>query len=204
MPGRLSIREIARCTELLRNTVAKHLAADTVEPRFATTERPSKLAAFAERLTGWLQAEAGKSRKQRQTLKQMHADPVTLGVTDSYGRVAAFARQWRADRQREQPTTGRGTFVPLPFRPGEAFQSDLSEDFAVLSGKRTKLQMVNIELSRSRAFLLRAYPACRPTRCSSMPPGPGSGSSAACRRVGSMTVRRWPPWVRGHAERAPR
>ena len=31
-----------------------------------------------------------------------------------------------------QQSTGRGTFVPLYFLPGEAFQFDWSEDFAVL------------------------------------------------------------------------
>ena len=46
----------------------------------------------------------------------------------SYGRVAAFARMWKAKRQREQQTTGRGTFVPLVFQPGEAFQFDWSAD----------------------------------------------------------------------------
>ena len=40
---KLSIREIARRTGLSRNTVAKHLAAGTVEPKFATPERPNKL-----------------------------------------------------------------------------------------------------------------------------------------------------------------
>jgi len=83
---------------------------------------------------------------------------VTLGYTGSYGRVAAFARVWRADRQKEQQTTGRGTFVPLVFQPGEAFQFDWSEDFAVLGGERCKLQVAHIKLSHSRAFLLRAYP----------------------------------------------
>ena len=155
---KLSMREIARRTGLSRNTVTKHLAADTVEPRFATPERPSKLDPFAEKLTGWLKIEVGKSRKQRRTLKQLHADLVALGFTGSYGRVAAFARQWRADRQHETQTTGRGTFVPLSFRPGEAFQFDWSEDFAILGGERTKLQMSHIKLAHSRAFLLRAYP----------------------------------------------
>ena len=120
-------------------------------------ERPSKLDPFAERLAAWLKTEAGKSRKQRRTLKQFHADLVALGFTGSYGRVAAFAREWRADRQREQQTTGRGTFVPLAFRPGEAFQFDWSEDCAVIGGERTKLQVAHIKLAHSRAFLLRAY-----------------------------------------------
>jgi transposase len=153
----LPIREIARRTGLSRNTVKKYLKEGMIEPVFATPERSSKLEPFAEKLAGWLKTEAGKSRKQRRTLKQLHADLVRLGFTGSYNRVAAFARTWRADRQREQQTTGRGTFVPLTFRPGEAFQFDWSEDFAVLGGERTKLQVAHIKLSHSRAFLLRAY-----------------------------------------------
>jgi hypothetical protein len=90
---------------------------------FHDAERQGKLDPFAEQLAGWLTTEAGKSRKQRRTLKQLHADLVVLGFNGSYGRVAAFARGWRADRQREQQTTGRGTFVPLLFRPGEAFRN---------------------------------------------------------------------------------
>jgi transposase len=155
---KLSIREIARRTGLSRNTVTKHLAANTVEPKFNTPDRTSKLDAFSEKLALWLKTEAGKSRKQRRTVRQLHSDLVTLGFTGSYGRVAAFARQWRADRQLEQQTTGRGTFVPLSFGSGEAFQFDWSEDFAVLGGERTKLQMAHIKLAHSRAYLLRAYP----------------------------------------------
>ena len=155
---KLPIREIARRTGLSRNTIKKYLNSGTIEPSFATPDRPSKLDPFAEKLAGWLKTEAGKSRKQRRTLKQMHADLVKLGFTGSYGRVAAFARDWRTDRQREQQTTGRGTFVPLSFRPGEAFQFDWSEDYGHLTDERTKLQMAHIKLSHSRAFLLRAYP----------------------------------------------
>ncbi|CAM8621402.1 COG4584 Transposase and inactivated derivatives [Paracoccaceae bacterium] len=155
---KLSIREIARLTGVSRNTVIKHLAANTIEPKFATPERQSKLDPFAKKLASWLKTEAGKSRKERRTVKQLHVDLIALGFTGSYGRVAAFARSWRADRQREQQTTGRGTVVPLHFNPGDAFQFDWSEDFAVLGGERTKLQMAHIKLSHSRAFLLRAYP----------------------------------------------
>jgi len=154
----LAIREIERRTGVSRNTIKKYLKADTVEPRFATPERSSRLDPFAEKLAGWLKSNAKKGRKDRQTLKKMHADLVALGFTGSYNRVAAFARCWKADRQREQQTTGRGTFVPLAFRPGEAFQFDWSEDFAVVGGERTKLQVAHIKLSHSRAFLLRAYP----------------------------------------------
>lgn len=131
---RKSIREISRRTGLSRNTITKYLNAGTIEPTFTVAERPSKLDPFADKLSSWLRTEANKSRKQRRTLKQLHADLVVLGFTGSYGRVAAFARDWRAERQREQQTTGRGIFVPLSFRPGEAFQFDWSEDYAVIGG----------------------------------------------------------------------
>ena len=153
----VSIREIARRTGLSRNTIKKYLNAGTVEPKFAVPERPSKLDPFAGKLAAWLKTETAKSRKQRWTLKQLHNDLVALGYAGSYNRVAAFVRQWRVDRQREQQTTGRGTFVPLTFRPSEAFPFDWSEDYAVLGGERTKLQVAHVKLSHSRAFLIRAY-----------------------------------------------
>lgn len=143
-----SVREISRRTGLSRNTIAKYLNAGTIEPSFTVPDRPSKLDPFADKLSAWLKTEAGRSRKQRRTLKQLHADLVALGFTGSFGRV---------DRQREQQTTGCGIFVPLSFRPGEAFQFDWSEDYAVIGGERTKLQVAHIKLSHSRAFLIRAY-----------------------------------------------
>jgi len=124
----MPIREIERRTGLSRNTIRKYLRAGTVEPRFKVPDRPSKLDPFAEKLAGWLRIEAGRSRKQRRTVKQIHADLVALGFDGSYGRVAAFARRWKADRRRHAQTSRRGTFVPLVFQPGEAFQFDWSEN----------------------------------------------------------------------------
>jgi len=154
----MPIREIRRRTGLSRNTIRKYLRAGTVEPKFNVPERPSKLDRFAEKLSGWLRIEANKSRKQKRTAKQMHADLVALGFDGSYGRVAAFVRAWKADRQRDAQTIGRGTFVPLVFAPGEAFQFDWSEDWALLGGERVKLQVAHTKLSHSRAFIVRAYP----------------------------------------------
>ena len=153
----MPIREIERRTGLSRNTIRKYLRSGAVEPKFKLADRPSKLDPFAEKLTGWLKIEAGKSRKQKRTAKQMHADLVALGYDGSYGRVAAFVRTWKADRQRDAQTSGRGTFVPLVFQPGEAFQFDWSEDWAIIAGKQTKLQVAHTKLSHSRAFTVRAY-----------------------------------------------
>lgn len=82
---------------------------------------------------------------------------VKLGYAGSYDRVAAFARDWRR-QQREHGPSAKGAYVPLSFAPGEAFQFDWSEDYAVINGRRTKLQVAHFKLSHSRAFILRAYP----------------------------------------------
>src|SRR3984893_15153220 len=154
---RFSIREISRRTGLSRNTVRKYLRSDSVEPKFAVPDRPSRLDPYADKLSQMLRKEAGKPRKQKRTTKQLHADLTALGYDGSYNRVAAFARDWKAARQQEQQRCGRGVFVPLAFLPGEAFQFDWSEDWAIIAGERTKLQVAQFKLSHSRAFFLRAY-----------------------------------------------
>jgi hypothetical protein len=50
-------------------------------------------------------------------------------------------------------------FVPLAFLPGEAFQFDWSEDWAIIAGERTKLQVAHVKLSYSPAFILRVSSA---------------------------------------------
>src|SRR6201994_2344250 len=155
---RFSIREISRRTGLSRNTVRRYLRSDSEEPKFNLPDRPSKLDPYADKLSHMLRQEAGKSRKQKRTILQLHADLTVLGYEGSYNRVAAFARDWKVARQLEQRTTGRGVFVPLAFSTGEAFQFDWSEDWAIIAGERTKLQVAHFKLSYSRAFFLRAYP----------------------------------------------
>jgi transposase len=82
-----SIREISRRTGLSRNTVRKYLRSDTVEPKFNIPDRPSKLDPYADKLSQMLRQEAGKSRKQKRTTKQLHADLAALGYDGSYNRV---------------------------------------------------------------------------------------------------------------------
>ena len=120
-----SIREISRRTGLSRNTIRKYLRSDSVEPKFNLPDRPSKLDPYADKLSQMLRQEAGKSRKQKRTTKQLHADLAALGYEGSYNRVAAFVRDWKAARQREQKTERPG--ISCRWRScGEAFQFDWS------------------------------------------------------------------------------
>jgi len=151
------IREIARRTGLSRNTVRKYLAGNVVEPEYPKRKSPSKLDDYEETLTSWLYREVKRHRKQRRSIKRLHHDLVQLGYTGSYDRVAAFARQWRQGQQEAKRTASKNTFIPLTFAPGEAFQFDWSEDWAMINGVNTKLQVAHFKLSHSRAFMLRAY-----------------------------------------------
>lgn len=153
----MPIREITRRTGLSRNTVRKYLASGVVEPRYPERKTPSKLDDYELTLTSWLFRESRRHRKQRKTVKQLHSDLVQLGYTGSYDRVAAFARIWRAEQQDAKRTAAKNTFVPLSFAPGEAFQFDWSEDYVLINGVNTKLQIAHFKLSHSRAFFVRAY-----------------------------------------------
>ena len=63
------------------------------------------------------------------------------------GRSAARATDLRSRR-----------FRAAGVHPGEAFQFGWSEDWAIIDGERTKLQVAHFKLCYSRAFILRAYP----------------------------------------------
>ncbi len=154
----MPIREIVRKTGIARNTIKKYLSNKVVEPKYPKRKTPSKLDDYAIKLAAWLKTETGKGRKQKRSIKQLYCDLVQLGFTGSYDRVAAFAKRWRQEQHELAKTAGRGTFIPLTFAPGEAFQFDWSEDWAVIAGERTKLQVAHFKLSHSRAFFLRAYP----------------------------------------------
>ncbi len=154
----MPIREIARRTGLSRNTVRKYLASHVVEPQYPKRSAPSKLDEYSQTLSSWLHRESKRHRKQRRSVKQLFYNLIPLGYTGSYDRVAAFARRWREQQQEASLVSSRGTYVPLLFAPGEAFQFDWSEDWVRINGKKTKLQIAHFKLSHSRAFFLRAYP----------------------------------------------
>jgi transposase len=154
---KLSLREIARRTGFSRNTVRRYLRNEISEPLYPKRQTPSKLDAFADKLAQWLGDAAKTSRKQRRSLKQMYADLCALGFDDSYDGIARFAREWRRQQLELSKGASKHTYIPLQFQPGEVFQFDWSEDWAVIAGEQVKLQVAHFKLSYSRAFFVRAY-----------------------------------------------
>jgi DNA-binding IclR family transcriptional regulator len=70
----VSLREISRRLGISRNTVRRYLRSEAVEPVYAERNTPSALDRYALKLSAWLKTESSKSRKQRRSLRQLHAD----------------------------------------------------------------------------------------------------------------------------------
>ena len=151
------IRDIARRTGLSRNTVRKYLNTKELDPKYPQRHSPSKLDEYSQTLTSWLHRESRRHRKQRKTVKTLYGDLQLLGYEGSYDRVAAFARRWRQEQYVAKQQAGKQAYIPLRFAPGEAFQFDWGDGWAVIDGKRIRLQVAHFKLSSSRAFFLRAY-----------------------------------------------
>lgn len=99
------LREIARRLGISRNTVRRYLRLETIEPAYAERRSKRAIDQYAFQLSAMLKTEAGRSRKQRRTLKQIHEDLKELGFEGSYDRVAAFARTWREGQSGQQTNT---------------------------------------------------------------------------------------------------
>lgn len=150
----MSKREITRRTGLSRNTIRRYLNSKIVDPTYPKRKSLSKLDEFEELLSGWLAREAKRPRKQRKTVKALYQELVKLGYSGSYDRVSAYARNWR---EQQKLALSNQVYVPLIFEPGEAFQFDWGENWAVINGRKTKLQVAHFKLCHSRAFIMRAY-----------------------------------------------
>jgi hypothetical protein len=82
----------------------------------SSTFPASKLHSYAYELSQMLRQRTGKSIKQKWTVNQQHADLAAFGCDRrNNNRVAAFARDWKAVRQQEQKTCGRGVSMPMAF-----------------------------------------------------------------------------------------
>lgn len=89
----MPIRESERRTGLSRNTIRKYLRADTVDPKFRVPVRPSKLDAFAQKLSDWLRVEACKSRKPGHVFADAAIRPVCCEALEGLGDRARIERR---------------------------------------------------------------------------------------------------------------
>ena len=185
---KLSIREIARLTGVSRNTVTKHLAANTIAPKFVTPDRQSKLDPFAEKLACWLKTEAGKSRKQRRTMKQLHADLAALGFA---GRMPGWQLLRDGGKQigiASSRRRGAGPLCRCILTPAKPSSSTGARTLPFWTANAPSCRW-RISSCRTAGPSCCAPIHCRPTRCCLTRTGMRFGSSAACPRGAFTTVR---------------
>jgi len=153
---KLSLREVAKRNGVSRNTVRRWLRQeDVTEPLYPVRPYRSKLDPYRQQLEGWLRADSHRPKRDRRTARVMFQHLQAQGFPGGYGRVAAFVRQWHIEGG---AIPHRSAFVPLRFKPGEAFQFDWSCEYAVIAGVRKRLEVAHMKLAASRAFWLVAYP----------------------------------------------
>lgn len=152
---KLSIREIARRTNLSRNTIRHWLRQpDMTEPTYPIRQNKSVVDPYAEQLRQWLTADSHRPKRDRRTVKAMFEALKAQGYPGSYTRVAIRVRQLRWEIN---DAPNRKAFVPLTFSHGEAFQFDWSCEYVFIGGLRQRLEVAHCKLASSRAFWLVAY-----------------------------------------------
>ena len=177
---KMPIREIVRRTGLSRNTIRKYLREGAAEPAFKTPSRPSKLDPYADRLSAWLLIRTRKSRKERRTVKQMHADLVKLGYDGSYERVAAFARAWRDEGVVQNRRQGA---APLfHWCSSQAKLSSLigAKTGPILEANGSRLRWPISSCRTAGPSWCGPIIRCKPTRCCLTPTGMLSASLVGC------------------------
>ena len=181
----LSIREICPAD----GPVAEH---DPQVP--AIRERSSRVSGcrtgrassipYADKLSAWLRTEAAQVAQ---------AEAHDQAAARRSGRASAMTARtaaWRPLRGTGRPTASASSrpadaapSCRWSFAPGEAFQFDWSEDWAIIGGERTKLQVAHFKLSLQPRLPAAGLPAADPRDAVRRPQPrlPGAGRRAAAR-----------------------
>ena len=184
---KMPIREIARRTGLSRNTIRKYLREGVVEPKFKAPPRPSKLDPYADRLSAWLLAQTRKSRKERRTVKQMHADLVKLGYDGSYGRVAASPGPGAPIDTGQNRRQGAAPMCPWCSSPARHSSSTGARTGPIsrASGSSCRLPISSCHTAEHSWCGLTSF---KPMRCCLTPISMLSACSAVCLGAGSTII----------------
>ena len=156
--GGKPIKAIARDLRLSRKVVRKAIRAAEGAFDYQRTVQPlPRIGPFQERLDALLSENEARSRRDRLRMTRIHDLLLREGFEGSYDAVRRYAARWAAARRKE---TGDGVaaFIPLRFRPGEAYQFDWSHEDVEIAGKPMRVKVAHMRLCASRALHVRAYP----------------------------------------------
>jgi transposase len=149
------IKEICRDLHVSRKVVRKVIRSDATEFRYERATQPlPRVGPWREQLESLLEANQGRSPRERLTLIRIFEEPRALGFGGSDAAVRRYAIGWRDKRA----SATADAYVPLSFAPGEAYQFDWSHEIVVMDGVTTTVKVAHVRLCHSRMMFVRAYP----------------------------------------------
>ena len=153
-----AIKAIARDLRLSRKVVRKAIRAPEGAFDYHRTVQPlPRLGPFLERLDTLLTENEARHRRDRLRMTPIHDLLCREGFEGSYDAVRRYARRWMEAR-RKDAGDGAPAFIPLLFKPGEAYQFDWSHEDVEIAGKPMRVKVAQMRLCASRAVYVRAYP----------------------------------------------
>jgi len=138
-----SIRAIARDLRLSRKVVRKAIRAPEAGFGYRRSVQPLPLLGpFQERLDALLTENEARPRRERLRMTRVHDLLLREGFDGSYDAVRRDAKRW-LDERRKDASDGAAAFIPLMFRPGEAYQFDWSHEDAEIAGKPMRVKVAH-------------------------------------------------------------
>ena len=153
-----SIKAISRDLRLSRKVVRKAIRAPEAEFTYRRAVQPlPRIGPFQERLDTLLVENEARPRRERVRMTRLHDLLLREGFEGSYDAVRRYVARWKIER-RKQAGVSTTAFVPLMFRPGEAYQFDWSHEDVEIAGVTTTVKVAHVRLCHSRMFFVAAYP----------------------------------------------
>ena len=156
--GGKAIKAIARDLRLSRKVVRKAIRAPEGAFDYRRAVQPlPRLGPYQERLDTLLSQNEVTPRRDKLRMTRIHDLLRREGFEGSYDAVRRYAARW-SEARRKDPGEGVAAFIPLVFRPGEAYQFDWSHEDVEIAGKPMRVKVAHMRLCASRAVYVRAYP----------------------------------------------
>ena len=158
----LSVRALARKYGVHRRLVREALTHAEPAPRKTPVRRSPRLDPLKEVIDGWLRADLDAPRKQRHTVKRIHARLVdeheAAGV--SYSAVRDYVARRRPEICEEEGRGPARVFVPQHHPPGQDAEVDFGELWVRLGGVMTKCYLFVLRMSYSAKAVHKVFATC--------------------------------------------
>ena len=156
--GGKAIKAIARDLHVSRKVIRKAVRAPEGAFDYQRKVQPlPRIGPFQERLNTLLEENELRGRRDRLRMTRIHDLLVREGFEGSYDAVRRYTTRWKIER-RKDAGDGVTAFIPLMFRPGEAYQFDWSHEDVEIAGAPMRVKVAHMRLCASRAVYVRAYP----------------------------------------------